>query len=394
MHTPLAWSILICGEGFHFPGAPLGKVHKSGHALFYALSCILKIIIKRYVLYGFSNFNSMTISKEQSTLFKGILILMMIFLHLFDNNHIGLCTNTIIVGNKPLALWLHNACGPVGFFLLLSGYGLAYTFYNGNMSFAKQGKRIFKLYVNYLVILLFFVFIGSFISTKYPGSLQEFVYNIIGWSYFYNAELWFFLPYCILSILSPIIIRGVDYLGNIRTLLLTGFIHICTCFIISRYGDQYLYNNMLLYRPLQPFHFLYSFTVGIVFYRIKEINWKFPSWVTISCIIIMVCVVAISDTAAIYMFYEPLLIFLLCQISFSKYLKNVLMELGRKSMPMWMIHTWFCYYLFQPQVYSLRYPIVIFIITVIISYLTAIPFMWIAQKCYAILIKMTFNSKE
>lgn len=312
---------------------------------------------------------------------------MMIFLHLFDNNHIGLCTNYIYVGNKPLALWLHNACGPVGFFLLLSGYGLAYTFDKGNLTFVTQGKRLFKLYVSYLVILLVFVSIGSSITKRYPGSLQDFILNIVGWEYTYNSELWFFLPYCILSILSPIIIRAVGYLGNIRALLLTGFIYVCTCFIISRYGAQYLYSNMLLYRPLQPFHFLYSFTAGIVFYRMKDINWKLTSWITISCIIILVCVVAICDSAAAYIFYEPLLIFLLCQLSFPKYLSNILMELGRKSMPMWMIHTWYCYYLFQSQVYSLRYPIVIFIVVVIISYLTAIPMMWVSQKCYMILTK-------
>ena len=336
----------------------------------------------------------MTISKDQSTLFKGILILMMIFLHLFDNNHIGLCTNYIYVGNTPFALWLHNACGPVGFFLLLSGYGLAYTFDKSNLSFTTQGKRLLKLYVSYLVILLVFVFIGSFISDRYPGSLQDFILNVIGWYYTYNSELWFFLPYCVLSILSPIIIQTVGYLGNIRALLLTGFIHVCTCFIISRYGDQYLYNNMLLYRPLQPFHFLYSFTVGIVLYRIKEINWKLPSWIIISFILILICVVAICDTAAVYMVYEPLLIILLCQLSFPKYLNHILMELGRKSMPMWMIHTWFCYYLFQTQIYSLRYPIVIFIMVVTISYLTAIPMTWISQKCYMILTKRSLYSRK
>jgi hypothetical protein len=322
----------------------------------------------------------MTVSKEQSTEFKGILICMMIFLHLFDGNHIGLCTNSIYVGSKPFALWLHNACGPVGFFLLLSGYGLAYTYNKGNLTFPKQLKRLYKLYVNFFVILLLFVSIGSIISDAYPGSLKDFILNIIGWEYTYNAELWFFFPYCIISLLSPFIIRGINYVGNVRALLITAFIHICTCYIISRYGDRYLYNNMFLYRPFQPFHFLYSFTAGVVLYRIKEIRWFFPSWVTLLFIILLVCIVATCNTAPIYILYEPLLIFLLCQITFPKYLKNVLLELGHKSMPMWMIHTWFCYYLFQQQVYSLHYPILIFFAVTAISYLTAVPIMWVTKK--------------
>ncbi len=305
---------------------------------------------------------------------------MMIFLHLFDYNHIGLCTNSIYIGNKPFALWLHNACNPVGLFLLLSGYGLAFSYYKGNLIFSKQVKRLFKLYINYLVILLLFISVGSFISDAYPGNLQKFVLNILGWEYTYNAELWFFFPYCVVCILSPFIIRCIDYLGNIRAILITSFIHICTCYIISRYGDQYLYNNMLIYRPIQPIHFLYSFTAGVVFYRMKEIRWLLPSWVTVCSILILVCIVAICDTAPVYILYEPILIFLLCQIKFTKRTRTVLSELGRKSMPMWMIHTWYCYYLFQPQIFSLRYPVLILITVIAISYLTAIPIMWLTKK--------------
>lgn len=39
---------------------------------------------------------------------------------------------------------------------------------------------------------------------------------------------------------------------------------------------------------------------------------------------------------------------------------------------MWMIHSWFCYYLFHDWIYGFRYPLVIMAVLVIISYLSAV----------------------
>lgn len=71
------------------------------------------------------------ISKDHSILIKGIVILMMLFLHLFNFNRAAQCVNLVYVGDTPLAQFIAFACGPVGFFLMLSGYGLAYTHEHG-----------------------------------------------------------------------------------------------------------------------------------------------------------------------------------------------------------------------------------------------------------------------
>lgn len=48
---------------------------------------------------------------------------------------------------------------------------------------------------------------------------------------------------------------------------------------------------------------------------------------------------------------------------------KVLAHLGDHSMNMWLIHAWFCYYIFHDFVYSLRYPLVIYVVLVIVSLL-------------------------
>ena len=45
----------------------------------------------------------MSISKDKSTFIKGIVLIMMIFLHLFNGNHTELCTNHLYVFGEPFA---------------------------------------------------------------------------------------------------------------------------------------------------------------------------------------------------------------------------------------------------------------------------------------------------
>jgi hypothetical protein len=67
-------------------------------------------------------------------------------------------------------------------------------------------------------------------------------------------------------------------------------------------------------------------------------------------------------------------------IPLHKYIAKMLHTIGRRSMPMWMTHTFFCTYLFPDFIYGFNYPILIFIVLVIVSYLTAIPIMWIGKR--------------
>lgn len=49
-----------------------------------------------------------------------------------------------------------------------------------------------------------------------------------------------------------------------------------------------------------------------------------------------------------------------------------LITIGKRSMGMWMIHTWFCYYLFRDEIYGLKYPVVIFLVMVAVTYAAAV----------------------
>ena len=325
----------------------------------------------------------LTISRERSILIKGVVILMMVWLHLFNGSRTDQCDCLLYACGEPVAKWLTNACGPVGFFLLLSGYGLAYTYDKGRLSLYGQARRLFRLYFHYWVVLAVFVSVGYIVAAEhYPGSWSNMLLNFSGWEYTYNGEMWFLLPYCLVAISSPVLFKTLDRLGNVITLLITAILYVIMCYCISRHGSQYLYGNMLLYRPVLFLQFLYPFSVGAVFYRMRtKLYSGLRSEVVMLFIVLLVGIVSILGNALTYMVYVPLLVYLLSQLTFPKWLEAVLTELGRKSMVIWMVHTWYCYYLFQPQVYSLRYPLVIMGGVILASYLTAIPVMWVSKKC-------------
>jgi hypothetical protein len=68
-------------------------------------------------------------SKEESTLLKGVAILFMLFLHLFMRTDLTACCHPLLfVGSVPFVHIMTWSCPPVGIFLILSGYGLSYVY--------------------------------------------------------------------------------------------------------------------------------------------------------------------------------------------------------------------------------------------------------------------------
>lgn len=305
---------------------------------------------------------------------KGVAILLMIFLHLFNQlSNVDICHNLIFIDNTPLVYILQKASNPVPFFLILGGYGLFKVWNKGDNN---RWWRIGRLYLHYWIVLAIFLMIGHYIyPEKYPGNIIKIVNNFTGFNTSYNGEMWFLFPYVILSLLSVWIFK---YLRKIKWYWIIGvtlIIHIMTSFCISRYGANYLFNNLWLYNPLLVFHLLFSFCLGYIAARNnwfeklhdKTINLRglkliVTSWSGIIFLVFINCVFKYN------FFYAFLFISFLSIAPLPSRVKTVLINLGNQSMNMWMIHTWFCYYLFHDFIYSFKFPLLIFIILTVISY--------------------------
>lgn len=206
---------------------------------------------------------------------KGVAILLMLFLHLFNQlPNVELCHNLISIGGTPLVYILSRAANPVAFFLILGGYGLYKVNERGDRH---RWSRVLKLFIHYWIILIVFVSIGHFMNpSTYPGSFSSLIANFSSFHSTYNGEMWFLFPYVVLSLLAPWIFKLMRPFKAWQVIAATLFIHLCTSFCISRYGAQYLYSNYWIYNPLLVFHLLFSFSLGALaarghfFERIKH----------------------------------------------------------------------------------------------------------------------------
>lgn len=210
-------------------------------------------------------------SKEQSTIIKGVAILLMIFLHLFNHDVTGDCTPLLYIGNTPFVTILTRACGPVPFFLIVSGYGLHYTYYHKGLTWNGQIRRILKLFITYWLVLAVFVSIGCFLRPdKYPGTPLNAFLNIISWSSSYNSPVWFLFPYSILTLFAAYIFKLIDKLGNIKSFILFCIIGFIAMFITSRYITVYKIHDSICAHIVTIANLSFDFAIGAILHRIAE----------------------------------------------------------------------------------------------------------------------------
>ena len=329
-------------------------------------------------------------SKETSIIIKGVAILMMLWYHLFLTEDVSiLCFPLIIVNDKPIVSYIANACYPVTFFLILSGYGLTYLYKNNRLNIKDQCKRIFKLYIHYWIVLLIFVTIGFFINPEvYPNSLIHIIINLLGLKCTYNGEIWFILPYTYICLTSYWIIHYIYNLNSKKKIAISLFIY-GILFLTARHISHHLPENIVLetiiIQPLYYITLLFYFSLGIILYRLLEVKHKFELIIDNKTVYVLL-IIGLFVTKCLFKItladglYALAFIWCFLELPIHKYIRKVLLGLGKRSMIMWMTHTFFCVYLFQDFIYSFKYPIIIYIVLVIISYVTALPIMWLAKK--------------
>lgn len=186
--------------------------------------------------------------------------------------------------------------------------------------------------------------------TVYPGSFLKVLSNVTGYHTTYNGEMWFLLPYAILSACSKPLF---DFLKRFRAwqiVAVTLFIHLCTSYCISRHGVSFFFYNYWAYDPLLVLHLMFSFCLGAMLARsgfYKRLSASISKLFYTNALAWggVIVLVSISCVFKYNYFYAFGIITCLLFIKVPGWIKLVLARLGDQSMNMWMIHTWFCYYL-------------------------------------------------
>lgn len=320
-----------------------------------------------------------TFPLKETQMVKGVAILFMVFAHLFNNMHLcSLCHPLLYIAGEPVVHYMIFGMNPVDFFIFLSGYGLYITYRKGRKN---NIRRVVKLYIHYWLTLLIFVPLGFFIvrESSYPGSFVNIISNVLGWRNTYNHETWFLLPYVLLALSCKYLFKVTDKLNAKGVFIVTFSIYVLLR-VASRVDEALIGTYRLLYWIAEYFTLLFPFMLGMLSARCWNYK-KYKSlsgggkWLLVSSLVLLFVVIILLRyhyQSIFYPFYSALFILAFTLLKKPHWIEKLLMEMGKRSTSIWFIHTYFCYYLFQEFIYGFKYPLVIFIVLLIISYFCAV----------------------
>lgn len=321
-------------------------------------------------------------NKETSLELKGIAILLMLLLHLFNTQErVAACTTYVMFWNhKPLVYALSRVAGfCVPIYLFVSGYGHAISLLRGRLNFGHCLQRVRKLYVNFWFIFFIFIPIACWVQpTAYPRGATVFLQNMIGLDFSYNKEWWFLLPYVVLALLSPFLFRAVaqktntgDYRIGKAPLLLTAAVYllVTTC---GKYLPDSLSQQPLIVLFLNTLKLLFVFIAAAAF-AFNQWFERLQAWPRRKSHLLLVCLLALCllrmslGPSFLNAFFVLVCIPLYVLLSRPNWLKRFLMFFGKHSTNMWLCHTFFAYYIWGEWFYGLRYPLLIYLALVAAS---------------------------
>lgn len=330
------------------------------------------------------------LTKSESLQLKGSAILIMVLLHLFNRQeNIDKCIISINLLGEPLVSQLAKfveICVPL--YLFLSGYGLYLLFEKNNT--ISPLKRVLKLYLIFWSCFIVFIPLGCFLVPElYPGSWKIFIENFIAWKTSYNWEWWFIFPYVLLICVSNILFACIRRWNFFTSFLFSCVVYVISYWVISAYKSRLL-ESYALFNFFEFLRMLCSFMWGALFVkydlfqRIKKVvnlnvygNNVLMSIILVSAFLLR----AMIPIHAASVFFMVIFAYCFYMMKKSPYVESFFMLMGKHSTNIWLVHTFFCYYYFHDFIYGLKYPILIYILTLGLSVISSV----VINKLYQLL---------
>lgn len=314
---------------------------------------------------------------------KGIAICLMIIHHLFFNvTNMGVEIYHIVIAQKIGIL--SKVC--VAIFLILSGYGLEKKYGKECKIYEFYKKRFLKLYINYWFVVTISIVIGLiFFSNECMQLLGDkpiirALYNYTGIQFLtgyqgYNGAWWYITLTVILYILFPLIRIGIEKYNGI--------------FLI--FSSLTLFPNLFNYNILNIkwiVFWFFPFILGVflaynnTFEKLAIINEEKGFKYINALLILLMFIIIIPKRLRLGMSYEGyaldsifgflIIIFNYFYLSKIKEVNRLFIFLGRYSMDMFLIHGFITTIYTANFIYSIKDPIIMFIITLLLSLIIAI----------------------
>ena len=316
-------------------------------------------------------------TKQDTSVMKGVAIIFMIWVHCFNERLKNVLEyQDFIIGSDNLSYLLTRMTRPVEFYIILSGYGLYFTYKHKKA--IGCFSRILKLYELYIFTLLIFVPLAILLGVDgYPGTFVDVITNITGWSTTYNSTIWFLFPYAAMVAIAFPLFKAFDYKPVLTIIcsVVLYFVAYITSWI-NHHG--YIALTYTLNEVIRVLNMIFPFLIGASLCKYSSVSiakvWFVNKQLLLFFSIIVLCALRLSTDFdfMLQLVYSTLLIVLVSSARKPEWLSNLLSFIGKHSTSMWFVHAYFIWYLFDEYPYTLQYPVLIFGVSFIESLIAAI----------------------
>lgn len=287
------------------------------------------------------------------------------------------------IGGMALSYYVASLRLCVPMYLFLSGYGL-YVSWQKNKKM-RPFRRVVLLYLNFWIVFIIFIGLGCFLQPgRYPGDFSSFIINFTGWSATYNNHWWFLLPYVGLVFLAPLMFELVKRYHPVLVFCVSGMIFLGS-YSAVKFNQDYLVHHYIVYNPILIINCSFAFITGALcaksdfFSHVSQHLSRFSSRMQyfiqagiLSLIVLLFVMQALLPVSIFGVLFSFIFIFAFINLYRPYWVDKIFTTVGRQSTNMWLIHGFFCCFLFQTFVYSFTYPILIFVVTLALSYVSGV----------------------
>lgn len=303
-------------------------------------------------------------SKNQSSIIKGLAIILMVIHHTFafpdrisNVNYIPIIFNI----DRYIAEF-GRIC--VFMYLFLSGYGLFYCAERDNgITYKNIIDRVIKLLSKYWLIIFLFIPVGIILGV-YSFNINQFLMNFFTLSYSYNQEWWFINTYILLILSFPIVYKIIKYKSYIKVIILSliiSFTSIGIDFIMPSI-DSILFIKIIRLVCIYQLYFI----TGCIFckYKVMDLIYNFVNSKGINkinnyVILVIICMLIRQITSILDFIIGPIFIFSSMMIINKLKIEKLFLFMNKHSTNIWLTHSFLCYYYFQDIVFMPKYAILI-----------------------------------
>lgn len=316
----------------------------------------------------------MELSKSDMKVLKGIAILFMLLLHLFCRKDVhGLYETFPTINGVPFIYYLAlfgDACVPI--YCFASGYGLFRTEQGTNSFFRKNLIRVFKLLINYWIVLAVFVSVGFLLGLpEFPGSSRKFLLNFFVISSSYNGAWWFLQTYIILVLISPFLMKLTKKYNSANLLVISVIIYFFSYLQRIKHILDFSHNlalGLFVNAVVLVGTSLLPFLIGSVFAKERLYSNLYKRFETIRfkntlcfiCILLLVIIHSVFESMFIAPFTALAFICLFSLMDKNSQVQKLFIYFGQHSTNIWLTHMFFYMSIFPELTFTPRYPVLIF----------------------------------